>query len=85
MTAPGSTSSCGVPGRRLRGEDLLHYADVMHTSGRARREHLAWELLVALGPFAGEPATMRAARCARRKVRWAGEHARVDQTDGDAG
>jgi len=45
----------------LRGEDLLHYADVVHTSGRSRREHLAWELLVALGPFADEAPTMRAA------------------------
>lgn len=41
-------------GRRLadlQGEDLLHYADVVKTSGRSRREHLAWELLVALGPL----------------------------------
>jgi hypothetical protein len=53
----------------LRGEDLLHYADVVHTSGRARREHLAWELLVALGPFAGEPATMRAAWSAKGNSR----------------
>ncbi len=46
---------------QLEGEQLLHYADVVKTSGRQRREHLAWELMVALGPFAGEPATLRAA------------------------
>jgi hypothetical protein len=45
----------------LEGEHLLHYADVVRTSGPNRREHLAWELLVALGPFAGEPMTLRAA------------------------
>lgn len=48
-------------GRRLdqpEGEQLLHYTKVVKTSGRHRREHLAWELMVALGPFAGEPATL---------------------------
>ena len=49
----------GASMTELRGEDLLHYADVVRTSGRHRREHLAWELLVALGVFdgaAGHPA-----------------------------
>jgi hypothetical protein len=46
---------------QLDGDHLLHYADVVRTSGRNRREHLAWELLVALGPFAREPLTLRAA------------------------
>ncbi|WP_185443461.1 hypothetical protein [Kribbella qitaiheensis] len=35
-------------GRRLdqlEGEQLLHDADVVKTSGRHRREHLAWELM----------------------------------------
>lgn len=59
-------------GRRLEqleGEHLLHYADVVKTSGRHRREHLAWELMVALGPFAGEPLTMRAAWSAKGNTR----------------
>lgn len=59
-------------GRRLeelQGEHLLHYADIVKTSGRHRREHLAWELMVALGPFAGEPATMRAAWSAKGNSR----------------
>ena len=59
-------------GRRLQeleGEHLLHYADVVRTSGRNRREHLAWELLVALGPFAAEPATLRAAWSAKGNTR----------------
>lgn len=53
----------------LQGEDLLFYADVVRTSGRNRREHLAWELLVALGPFAGEPLTLRAAWSAKGNSR----------------
>lgn len=53
----------------LRGEELLHYADVVRTSGRARREHLAWELLVDLGVFVGEPATLRAAWSAKGNTR----------------
>jgi hypothetical protein len=59
-------------GRRLdqlEGELLLHYADVVRTSGRHRREHLAWELMVALGPFGGEPATLRAAWSAKGNTR----------------
>jgi hypothetical protein len=44
----------------LTGEDLLTYADLVATSGRIRREHLAWELMVALGPLADEPPTLRA-------------------------
>lgn len=42
---------------------------MVRTSGRQRREHLAWELLVALGPFAGEPLTMRAAWSAKGNSR----------------
>lgn len=53
----------------MEGEHLLHYADVVRTSGRNRREHLAWELLVALGPFAGEPMTLRAAWSAKGNCR----------------
>jgi integrase len=59
-------------GRRLDqldGEHLLHYADVVRTSGRHRREHLAWELMVTLGPFAREPATLRAAWSAKGNTR----------------
>ncbi|MDR7381184.1 tyrosine-type recombinase/integrase [Promicromonospora iranensis] len=59
-------------GKRLheiRGDDLLFYADVVRTSGRNRREHLAWELLVTLGPFAGEPLTLRAAWSAKGNTR----------------
>jgi integrase len=59
----------GKPLGDIRGEDLLHYADVVRTSGRHRREHLAWELLVALGIFAGEPATLRAAWSAKGNTR----------------
>jgi len=54
---------------QLVGEDLLYYADVVRTSGRQRREHLAWEVLVALGPFACEPLTMRAAWSAKGNTR----------------
>lgn len=50
----------GKPLMDLRGDDLLTYADLVATSGRVRREHLAWELMVALGPFAEEPPTLRA-------------------------
>ena len=39
---------------QITGDDLLYYADVVKTSGRNRREHLLWELLVQLGPLAGE-------------------------------
>lgn len=59
-------------GRRLgqlRGDDLLHYADVVRTSGRHRREHLAWELMVAVGAFDGEPPTLRAAWSAKGNTR----------------
>ena len=35
---------------QITGDDLLYYADVVKTSGRNRREHLLWELLVQLGP-----------------------------------
>lgn len=45
----------------LTSEDVLSYADVVRTSGRHNKEHLAWELLVALGPLAGEAPTLRAA------------------------
>jgi integrase len=59
----------GASMTELRGEDLLHYADVVRTSGRHRREHLAWELLVALGVFDGQPATLRAAWSAKGNSR----------------
>lgn len=45
----------------VTGDDLLYYSDVVRTSGRQRREHLLWELLVQLGPLADEVPTMRAA------------------------
>ncbi|MCZ0732563.1 site-specific integrase, partial [Mycolicibacterium iranicum] len=51
------------------GDDLLFYADVVRTSGRQRREHLIWELLVALGPLAGEAPTLRATWSARGNSR----------------
>ncbi|HEY3688830.1 MAG TPA: hypothetical protein VGL46_00770 [Pseudonocardiaceae bacterium] len=53
----------------LRGEELLHYADIVRTSGRPRREHLAWELMIALGVFTDEPATLRAAWSAKGNAR----------------
>jgi integrase len=59
----------GLRCEQLRGDDLLHYADVVRTSGRARREHLAWDLMVGLGPFAGEPLTLRAAWSAKGNTR----------------
>jgi integrase len=59
----------GQPLTGLRGEELLHYADIVRTSGRHRREHLAWELMVALGVFAGEAATLRAAWSAKGNTR----------------
>jgi hypothetical protein len=59
----------GKPLDGLTGDELLHYADIVRTSGRHRREHLAWELMVALGVFAGEPATLRAAWSAKGNTR----------------
>lgn len=53
----------------LTGEELLHYADVVRTSGRSRREHLAWELLVDSRILVGEPATLRAAWSAKGNTR----------------
>lgn len=53
----------------LRGEDLLTYADVVRTSGHQREQHLAWELMVALGPFADEATTLRAAWSAKGNTR----------------
>lgn len=53
----------------LTGAELLHYADVVKTTGRNRREHLAWELLAELGALAGEPATLRAAWSAKGNSR----------------
>ncbi|MBF6149568.1 hypothetical protein [Nocardia nova] len=44
----------------VTGEDLLAYAELVQASGRIRREHLAWELMVELGPFADEATTLRA-------------------------
>ena len=54
---------------QITGDDLLYYADVVKTSGRNRREHLLWELLVQLGPFAGEAPTLRAAWSAKGNSR----------------
>jgi hypothetical protein len=54
---------------QLNGDDLLHYADVVKTSGRNRREHLLWELLVELGPLAEEAPTLRATWSARGNTR----------------
>lgn len=54
---------------QLTGDDLLYYADVVKTSGRTRREHLLWELLVELGPLAGEAPTLRATWSARGNSR----------------
>ena len=51
-------------GKRLNqlvGEDVLAYSHIARLSRRLAKEHLAWELLVALGPLAGEPPTLRAA------------------------
>ena len=63
----------------VRGEELLHYADVVRTSGRSRREHLAWELMVDLGPFVDEPATLRAAWSASGNSRQHSVAALVDR------
>ena len=54
---------------QITGDDLLYYADVVKTSGRQRREHLLWELLVRLGPLASEAPTLRAAWSAKGNTR----------------
>ncbi|WP_247044536.1 tyrosine-type recombinase/integrase [Arthrobacter rhizosphaerae] len=46
---------------QLKGEDILAYSHTARINRRHAKEHLAWELLVALGPLAGEPPTLRAA------------------------
>lgn len=46
---------------QLTGEDMLAYSHIARMSRKHAKEHLAWELLVALGPLAGEPPTLRAA------------------------
>lgn len=46
---------------QLTGEDVLAYSHLARMNRRHAKEHLAWELLVALGPLAGEPPTLRAA------------------------
>ncbi|WP_077490692.1 site-specific integrase [Sinomonas mesophila] len=46
---------------QLTAEDVLAYSQAVRTSRNHAKEHLAWELLVALGPLAGEPPTLRAA------------------------
>jgi hypothetical protein len=46
---------------KLTGDDVLAYSHIARQSRRHAKEHLAWELLVALGPLAGEPPTLRAA------------------------
>lgn len=63
----------------LSGDDLLGYADLVRASGRSRREHLAWELLVALGPLAEEPPTLRAVWTARGNSRQHTVQALVDR------
>ncbi|MBT2586492.1 tyrosine-type recombinase/integrase [Arthrobacter sp. ISL-95] len=45
---------------QLTGDDVLAYSHIARSSRHAK-EHLAWELLVALGPLSGEPPTLRAA------------------------
>lgn len=70
---------------QMQGEDLLFYADVVRTSGRNRREHLAWELLVALGPFAREPVTLRAAWSAKGNTRQHSVETLVDRYGVPAG
>lgn len=59
----------GKPLLQLTGSELLHYADIVRTSGRARREHLAWELMVQLGPFSEEAPTLRAMWSAKGNTR----------------
>ncbi|WP_375504590.1 tyrosine-type recombinase/integrase [uncultured Jatrophihabitans sp.] len=54
---------------QITGDDLLHYADIVKTSGRHRREHLLWELLVQLAPLAGEARTLRATWSAKGNTR----------------
>ncbi|MGJ3190756.1 tyrosine-type recombinase/integrase [Paenarthrobacter sp. FR1] len=46
--------------RNLTGEDVLAYSHIARSTRHAK-EHLAWEILVALGPLADEPPTLRAA------------------------
>ncbi|NKY35546.1 phage integrase family protein [Nocardia speluncae] len=59
----------GKPLGAVTGDDLLAYADMVRASGRIRREHLAWELMVELGPFADEPPTLRAVWSAKGNTR----------------
>jgi hypothetical protein len=63
----------------LSGADLLDYADLVRASGRIRKEHLIWELLVDLGGLAGEPRTLRAAWTARGNSRQHSTAALVDR------
>jgi hypothetical protein len=53
----------------ITGGDLLTCADLVEMSGRVRREHLLWELLVQAGPLAGEPMTLRAVWTAKDNSR----------------
>ena len=46
---------------QLTGEDILAYSHTARMNQRHAKEHLVWELLVALGPLAGELPTLRAA------------------------
>ncbi|RZU46596.1 phage integrase family protein [Krasilnikovia cinnamomea] len=66
---------------QLTGDDLLGYADLVKASGRHRREHLAWELMVELGPFAGEPPTLRSAWTAKSSSRQYTAHALIGRYD----
>ncbi|MFC9964324.1 tyrosine-type recombinase/integrase [Nocardia ignorata] len=68
----------GKPLAAITGDDLLAYADLVRASGRTRREHLAWELMVELGPFAEEPPTLRAVWSAKGNSR---QHSTVGLVD----
>jgi integrase len=71
----------GKPVAAVTAEDLLAYADLVRASGRPRREHLIWELLVELGPLAGQPPTLRAMWTARGNSRQHTVEALVDRYD----
>jgi integrase len=75
----------GKPLMSITGDDLLAYADLVRASGRMRREHLAWELMVELGPLAGEPPTLRAVWSAKGNSRQHSTEGLVDRYDVPAG
>jgi hypothetical protein len=51
--------------KQLNGEDILAYSHLARMSRRHTRDHLAWELLIALGPLAGVRGSMNtpASKC----------------------